>query len=97
VLLLQSLLPHLALTPPAAAEQELYIINLYKRMLSRRSIEQPTKISRDNKHCVWLYSLSFVVAVKALRRALVESVYWVHGHGIAHWPSHAFGEKVVKQ
>jgi hypothetical protein len=31
---------------------------------------------------MWLYSLIFVIAVEALGRALIESVHWVHGHGM---------------
>jgi hypothetical protein len=53
VLLLLSLLLHLAPTPPAAAEQQLYIGNLYERILSQRSMEPSTKISCDNSHCMW--------------------------------------------
>ena len=60
VLLLQSLLRHLAPTPPAAAEQQLYIIKLYERILLDRSIEQSTRLSRNNSYCMWLYSLKFV-------------------------------------
>jgi hypothetical protein len=43
VLLLQSLLRHLARTPPAAAEQQLYIIKLNRRISSERPIEQSSK------------------------------------------------------
>jgi hypothetical protein len=45
-------------TPHAAAEQPLYIINLYRGTLSHRSTEHSAKKSRDNYYCVWLYSLN---------------------------------------
>ena len=54
VLLLQNLLRHLARTPPAVAEQQLYIIKLYRRILSERPIEQFPKLSCDNSYCMWL-------------------------------------------
>jgi hypothetical protein len=60
VLLLRSLLLHLAPTPPAAAEQQLYITNLYERISSQRPIEHSTSFLRDNSYCMWLYSLKFV-------------------------------------
>ncbi len=62
ILSLQRLLRLLALTPPAAAAPQLYIINLYREVLSHRSIDHSTKISYINYYCMWLYNLIFAEA-----------------------------------
>jgi hypothetical protein len=62
---LRRLLRQLALTQPAAAAPPPYIIDLYEGTLFYRSIVYYYKISHDNNYCMWLYSLIFVVGVKA--------------------------------
>jgi hypothetical protein len=75
VLLLQSLLPHLAPTSLEAAEQQLCMTKIYERMLSHMLIEHSSKTSCDNSYCIWLYSLIFADACWG------DSAHHAHGYG----------------